>query len=311
MRDVFRVIRQAANSAAVFESRFGYDPTLRTCTIVAVNGRTSKEALFVVGFLVPCVVIVYCYTRIFWLVRRSEVSLRSNRSLRLQEKPGRKEDEVLQAKPKPNPASKPPEEEQRLGPSTSRMPEENPNNKRDSGAKDDGLRQLPKQRARMRKKSESARESRRLKTNEWRITKMVLAIFLAYVLCYLPITIVKVLDPRVHFPGLHIVGYLLIYMSACLNPIIYGVMNKHYRQAYQNAILCQKQLWLKSITSTNDFNTVGKSSPSANLAEGDERMTLVTTAGASVVLTQHRSSPKRAVGARNGTALPTVTEDAV
>lgn len=37
--------------------------------------------------------------------------------------------------------------------------------------------------------------------NEWRITKMVLAIFLSFLLSYLPITIVKVLDSKVEQPG--------------------------------------------------------------------------------------------------------------
>jgi hypothetical protein len=96
-----------------------------------------------------------------------------------------------------------------------------------------------------------------------------------------------------------------------VNPIIYGVMNKQYRQAYQSAILCQKQMWLKSITSTNDFNTIGKSSPSANQAEAGERVTLVTSFGTSVVLTKHQSSPKRVIGTRNGAAMPIISEDTV
>ena len=37
--------------------------------------------------------------------------------------------------------------------------------------------------------------------NEWRITKMVLAIFLSFLVCYLPITIAKVADSHVHYPG--------------------------------------------------------------------------------------------------------------
>jgi len=39
------------------------------------------------------------------------------------------------------------------------------------------------------------------KRNEWKITKMVLAIFLSFVICYLPITIIKTTDPNVHYPG--------------------------------------------------------------------------------------------------------------
>lgn len=77
------------------------------------------------------------------------------------------------------------------------------------------------------------------KRNEWRITKMVLAIFLSFVMCYLPITVAKIADKNVLYPSLHIIGYLLLYMSSCVNPIIYVIMNKQYRQAYKTVILCK------------------------------------------------------------------------
>lgn len=77
------------------------------------------------------------------------------------------------------------------------------------------------------------------KRNEWRITKMVLAIFLSFVCCYLPITLTKVADKDVRYPAFHIIGYIMLYLSSCINPIIYVIMNKQYRQAYKTVILCQ------------------------------------------------------------------------
>jgi 7 transmembrane receptor (rhodopsin family) len=77
------------------------------------------------------------------------------------------------------------------------------------------------------------------KRNEWRITKMVLAIFLSFVVCYLPITISKIVDKDVSVPSLHIISYILIYLSACINPIIYVIMNKQYRQAYKTILMCK------------------------------------------------------------------------
>ncbi|XP_030037329.2 G-protein coupled receptor moody isoform X3 [Manduca sexta] len=74
--------------------------------------------------------------------------------------------------------------------------------------------------------------------NEWRITKMVLAIFLSFLVCYLPITIAKVADNHVHYPVFHVTGYLLLYASACVNPIIYVIMNAQYRAAYAAALCC-------------------------------------------------------------------------
>lgn len=92
------------------------------------------------------------------------------------------------------------------------------------------------------------------KRNEWRITKMVLAIFLSFVMCYLPITIVKIADKDVAHPTFHIIGYLLLYLSACINPIIYVIMNKQYRQAYKTVIMCKPGRFMSF---THGGSTVG------------------------------------------------------
>ncbi|XP_076041026.1 G-protein coupled receptor moody-like isoform X2 [Oratosquilla oratoria] len=90
-----------------------------------------------------------------------------------------------------------------------------------------------------RTQSKADRELRR-KRNEWRITKMVLIIFLTFLVTYLPITLVKNFDKRVDHPGLHVLGYVLIYLSCCVNPVIYVIMNRQYRQAYKTVLLCKR-----------------------------------------------------------------------
>jgi len=64
-----------------------------------------------------------------------------------------------------------------------------------------------------------ARETRNRK-NEWRITKMVLVIFLSFVACYLPITVVKVADKCVNYPGIYIVSKLFFQLLNCCNVCI-------------------------------------------------------------------------------------------
>ncbi|OXU26858.1 hypothetical protein TSAR_016616 [Trichomalopsis sarcophagae] len=160
--------------------KFDYDSNLETCSIVRdANGRTSKTFLFVTGFVIPCIVIVGCYTKIFWVVHKSESRMRKHTS--------------------------PP-------PPTIKSPHT------------------------------PGRDTREIKQrrSEWRITKMVLAIFLGFVACYLPITIVKVADPEVRHPAFHVLGYLLLYFASCVNPIIYVIMNKQYRQAYAGVISCSR-----------------------------------------------------------------------
>ncbi|KAI5726990.1 hypothetical protein M8J76_012256 [Diaphorina citri] len=159
--------------------RFDLDTRLLTCSILPdENGRSSKRALFLIGFVIPCVIIILCYAKIFWVVRSSEKRLRRHTS-KIQSKKDQKE---LKAK-----------------------------------------------------------------RNDMRITKMVLVIFLSFLTCYLPITVVKTVDSEVHFPGLHVISYIFLYLSACINPIIYVIMNKQYRVAYKTVLMCEKNRLLSSI----------------------------------------------------------------
>jgi hypothetical protein len=51
--------------------KFGYDEKLETCSIINDdNGRSSKTALFIIAFLIPCLIIIVCYFRIFLVVHK-------------------------------------------------------------------------------------------------------------------------------------------------------------------------------------------------------------------------------------------------
>jgi hypothetical protein len=53
----------------------------------------------------------------------------------------------------------------------------------------------------------------------------------------------------------HILGYLLLYFASCVNPIIYVIMNKQYRQAYAGVIGCS---WIRA-----SLTPYGSSAPCA------------------------------------------------
>lgn len=58
--------------------RFGLDVAIGSCSILPdVNGRSPKEFLFVVAFLIPCIAIVVCYARIFYIVRKTACKSRN------------------------------------------------------------------------------------------------------------------------------------------------------------------------------------------------------------------------------------------
>lgn len=62
--------------------RFGLDPIIGSCSILPdVNGRSPKEFLFVLAFLAPCFVIIVCYARIFYIVRKTALKSRGRNKI--------------------------------------------------------------------------------------------------------------------------------------------------------------------------------------------------------------------------------------
>lgn len=149
---------------------YGFDEKLGTCSIMKdKNGHSSKTFLFVIGFALPCIIIVICYAKIYWVVRSSHKRLQQHST-----------------------------------------------------------------------------DGNRYKRSEMKITKMVLVIFVCFLVCYLPITLVKIFDSEVNHAPLHVLSYLLIYMSSCVNPVVYVTMNRQYRQAYLDTLLCKSNSNLDS-----------------------------------------------------------------
>ncbi|KAF6211953.1 hypothetical protein GE061_012470 [Apolygus lucorum] len=57
--------------------RFGLDPRIGSCSILPdESGHSPKEFLFLVAFVIPCICIVVCYARIFYIVRKTALKSR-------------------------------------------------------------------------------------------------------------------------------------------------------------------------------------------------------------------------------------------
>lgn len=78
----------------------------------------------------------------------------------------------------------------------------------------------------------------RMNKKDRRLLKMILVIFVSFVVCYLPITITKLWKDVTEIHFVNISGYLLIYLTTCINPVIYVVMSSEYRKAYWNLLIC-------------------------------------------------------------------------
>lgn len=58
--------------------QFGLDTTVGSCSILPDSvGRSPKEILFMGAFVVPCLSIVVCYARIFYIVRKTALKSRA------------------------------------------------------------------------------------------------------------------------------------------------------------------------------------------------------------------------------------------
>lgn len=81
----------------------------------------------------------------------------------------------------------------------------------------------------------------RMSAKDWKVLQMILVIFSSFLVCYLPITVTKLFHDTVDWRGLNIAGYILIYLTTCINPIIYVVMSSEYRSAYKYVLLCKRE----------------------------------------------------------------------
>lgn len=107
----------------------------------------------------------------------------------------------------------------------------------------------------------------RMTTKDRRLLKMILVIFVSFLTCYLPITSTKIIRSFHNIQILHIMGYVLIYLTTCINPIIYVVMSSEYRQAYWNLLLCRSAKRSKRSKNyhSNRNNQFQKSNPTKTI----------------------------------------------
>lgn len=148
-----------------FWGTLGLEPTTFSCTILKKNGTSPKKFLFVLGFVVPCVVISVSYLCIYWRVRKSRKNLEAHAGVSRKKAGGfqRREDS--------------------------------------------------------------------------RVTRLMLTIFLCFLLCFMPLMLANVIDDKLKIPILHVIGSVLAWASSVINPFIYAGTNKLYREAYKQ-ILC-------------------------------------------------------------------------
>lgn len=80
----------------------------------------------------------------------------------------------------------------------------------------------------MNKETKSRREK-----DDNRLTRLMVLIFVCFLICFLPLMLVNVLDDNVKYPWVHIFASIFAWASSVINPFIYAGTNRQYRTAYQ------------------------------------------------------------------------------
>ncbi|XP_064488362.1 protein trapped in endoderm-1-like [Ornithodoros turicata] len=106
----------------------------------------------------------------------------------------------------------------------------------------------------------------RFRRDEMRITRLMLTVFCLFLLCFLPLTAANVFDSTIKYPGLHVLASVLAWMSCCVNPIVYVLVNYQYRTAYK-AFLCHALEACKRFSSPTAQTRPVKPSTNAHTSE--------------------------------------------
>ncbi|XP_026731184.1 G-protein coupled receptor moody-like [Trichoplusia ni] len=230
--------------------RFSLDHITGSCTIVPdENGATPKKLLFAIAFLLPSLAIILCYARILWIVRKTAKKSRSRPSKEMKSlnMSTTTIETVHLDKRRPYTAHFPMNCFIQTGAELSSSCE--------SSVQEDPEKQVSTPEIKARTLGNEPRNFRQsfVATMRWTTTPkprlptkkdkklltMIVAIMVSFCICHLPITLAKTifLEYTSH-PVANVVGYALIYITTCVNPVIYVVLSSEYRQAYKNLIKC-------------------------------------------------------------------------
>lgn len=66
-----------------------------------------------------------------------------------------------------------------------------------------------------------------------RVTRMCFIVFICFVSCFFPFIILNIVDKNNRAPQvLHMFSANLTWLNSCINPVLYAIMNRQFRQAY-------------------------------------------------------------------------------
>ena len=101
-----------------------------------------------------------------------------------------------------------------------------------------------------------------------RVTKMVSAVISSFVICWTPMQIYLLYTHHNQVTILFaIVSQCLVYISSCVNPILYAFLSEPFRQAFKQFLTCSKTLSKHLLTSTENESTTARKSSSYRIMQ--------------------------------------------
>ena len=89
-----------------------------------------------------------------------------------------------------------------------------------------------------------------------RVTKMVSAVISSFIICWTPMQMYLIYIHHDQVPILFaILAQCLVYISACVNPILYAFLSEPFRKAFQQFLTCSKLL-SNHLTNQNGNETI-------------------------------------------------------
>lgn len=94
--------------------------------------------------------------------------------------------------------------------------------------------------------SSRAKRSRRRKLMEARVTKVLLAVVMAFVCCWIPRGIANlwaIFESREAVPrALEYSSTVLVFFNAAVNPVLYGALHQDFQRAFRRIICCESNM---------------------------------------------------------------------
>ncbi|CAH0625557.1 unnamed protein product [Chrysodeixis includens] len=208
--------------------RFELEPEGGFCTMLRDSeNRSPKTLILWFSFVLPFMVIVFCYSRIWWVVRQTAKKSQIARPTHL---PIGDDQQNVSGNRKPYVSFD-------ISISTNSSTEEGSSctvTPTEEGER--AVVRIFKAPFRLTRKGVRPKVPTR---KDKKLRTVIAAIMISYCVTHMPIMITRLAYKTYKMdPIANIFAHLLEYSASCINPLIYGLMSREYRQAYKNLFEC-------------------------------------------------------------------------